>query len=103
MRRPHALSVAAGLLLGLWAAACRSDASPGANSGTASSPKTSVTSTSPKPSPSEMPPKEITAEDFDPNNFDDPTNIDNEWFPLRPGAQLVYEGHTVEDGERLTH
>lgn len=35
--------------------------------------------------------------------FSDPTNIDNRWFPLRPGAQYVYEGATEEDGERKAH
>lgn len=40
---------------------------------------------------------------FDPNNFDDPTTIDNEWFPLKPGTQFVYEGSTTEDGERVPH
>jgi hypothetical protein len=31
-------------------------------------------------------------------NFDDrSTTIDNEWFPLKPGTRLVYNGTTVED------
>jgi hypothetical protein len=31
-------------------------------------------------------------------NFDGrSTSIDNEWFPLKPGTRLVYEGTTVED------
>ncbi len=43
-------------------------------------------------------------ENFNPNNFDDPTNIDNEWMPLRPGMQLVYEGTTLDDeGELQDH
>jgi hypothetical protein len=50
---------------------------------------------------SESPEKEF--EDFDPNNFDRSTNIDNEWFPLKPGTQFVYEGYTEEDGERIPH
>ncbi len=41
--------------------------------------------------------------DFDPTNFGDPTNIDNEWFPLQPGTQWVFEGFTVEDDESLPH
>jgi hypothetical protein len=42
--------------------------------------------------------------DFDPDNFDDPTTIDNEWFPLIPGTQFVYEGFTVdENGEEIPH
>ena len=29
---------------------------------------------------------------FDPNNFINPTTIDNRWFPLIPGTQLILEG-----------
>src|SRR3984893_8355853 len=38
-------------------------------------------------------------EDFDLNNFDRSSNIDNKWFPLRPGTQLVHEGFAEEDGD----
>jgi hypothetical protein len=42
--------------------------------------------------------------DFDPDNFDNPTRIDNKWFPLKPGTQFVYEGFTVdENGEEIPH
>ena len=30
--------------------------------------------------------------DFDPNNFSNPTEIDNEWSPLVPGTQMILEG-----------
>jgi hypothetical protein len=46
---------------------------------------------------------EIVAKDFDRKNFDHSTVIDNEWFPLRPGIQLVTEGSTLEDGRRVPH
>ncbi|MGW8143331.1 MAG: hypothetical protein ACWGN2_02995 [Anaerolineales bacterium] len=42
-------------------------------------------------------------EDFDPSAFDNPTIIDNEWLPMVPGTQLIYEGVTVEDGEEIPH
>jgi len=42
-------------------------------------------------------------EDFNPNNFDDPTNIDNRWLPLIPGMQYIYEGVTEEGGEISEH
>ena len=42
-------------------------------------------------------------EDFDPTSFDSPTTIDNEWLPLLPGTQWIYEGVTVEDDEELPH
>jgi len=36
---------------------------------------------------------------FDPKNFDrSSTTIDNEWWPLKPGTQLTWEGHAI-DGE----
>jgi hypothetical protein len=64
--------------------------------------------------PIEMPPEaasssEISEVDFtdladlDPNNFDEPTNINNEWFPLQPGNQWSMKGFTVEDGEEIPH
>jgi len=42
-------------------------------------------------------------EDFDPANFEAPTNIDNPWLPLQPGTQWAYEGFTIEDGEEIPH
>lgn len=42
--------------------------------------------------------------DFDPANFTNPTKVDNQWFPLQPGTQYVYEGITVEDdGTTVPH
>jgi hypothetical protein len=35
--------------------------------------------------------------------FGHSTTIDNRWFPLKPGTQFIYEGHTIEDGERIAH
>ena len=42
-------------------------------------------------------------EDFDAKDFTHPTNIDNEWLPLKPGRQWVLEGTTTEKGETLSH
>jgi len=43
-------------------------------------------------------------EDFDLNNFDEHSiNINNEWSPLIPGTQWVYEGTTKEDGKEIAH
>ncbi len=36
-------------------------------------------------------------EDFNAANFDTSTTIDNQWFPLKPGMQFVYEGITNTD------
>jgi hypothetical protein len=40
---------------------------------------------------------------FDPHNFDDSTNIDNEWLPMKPGTKWVFDGATIEDGEFIPH
>jgi hypothetical protein len=42
----------------------------------------------------------ITAADFEPTNFADAPTVDNRWFPLEPGTQLVWEGRALE-GEEL--
>lgn len=42
-------------------------------------------------------------EDFEAASFSDPTNIDNQWFPLIPGTRWVLEGATEEDGESTPH
>jgi hypothetical protein len=42
-------------------------------------------------------------EDFDPSNFDNPTQIDNEWWPLEPGTEFIYEGFDLVDGEETPH
>lgn len=41
--------------------------------------------------------------EFLPENFDSPTVIDNEWWPLTPGMQFVYEGTSIEDDETFDH
>jgi hypothetical protein len=35
--------------------------------------------------------------DFDANNFDSSTVIDNEWAPMKPGTKWAYEGTAVND------
>ena len=42
-------------------------------------------------------------EDFDPKNFDNPTNIDNEWMTLKPGMRYVYAGTTIEEDIPIPH
>ena len=41
--------------------------------------------------------------ELDVNNFGRSTVIDNEWLPMRPGTQWVFEGTTDEDGELIPH
>jgi hypothetical protein len=45
---------------------------------------------------------EIEYEDFDPTNFDHPTDINNIWLSLKPGTYWAYEGTAVEDGGTLS-
>ena len=49
------------------------------------------------------PPEEMQASSYDRNNFDNSTRIDNRWFPLRPGTQLVFRGTTIEGKETIPH
>jgi hypothetical protein len=42
-------------------------------------------------------------EDFDPKNFENSATIDNEWWPLKPGTEFVYDGFVVEAGEKIPH
>jgi hypothetical protein len=44
----------------------------------------------------------ISAKDFDRGNFDDSTRVNNEWFPLEPGAHSVFEGSAIDDGEHIS-
>jgi hypothetical protein len=41
--------------------------------------------------------------EFDPANFSTPTTIDNPFFPLAPGTQIVLEGEANRGGGQLTH
>jgi hypothetical protein len=47
--------------------------------------------------------EEKNFEDFDARNFDRPTVVDNEFFPLKPGTQYVWEGTTVDGDEKENH
>jgi hypothetical protein len=42
-------------------------------------------------------------EDFNRGHFDQPTNIDNQWFPLKPGTRYTWEGTTVDGQEMDQH
>ena len=45
----------------------------------------------------------VRAKDFGLGNFSKPATVDNEWFPLRPGTQLVFRGSTTEGKESVLH
>lgn len=42
----------------------------------------------------------VTEKDFDHRKFANPLEVDNRWFPLRPGAELTFQGSAIEDGRR---
>jgi hypothetical protein len=87
MRHVRVFSAAVTVLFVLLASACEP----------ASSPRATIASTT------TITKKAANAEDFDRNRFSDPTNIHNQWFPLRPGKQWVYEGFAIVDGKREPH
>ena len=115
MFRLRAFLMAATLLLMLLASACASSSAPAAIA--TMSPTTSPTASPTSPAPVEATTAGETApeantvgeppdhrfEDFDPNNFDDSASIDNEWLPLQPGTQWVFEGFTIEAGLTIPH
>ncbi len=100
MRRLHLVSLAAVWLLMMAVVACAGAPTPAAPT----SPPTSAPSPTQSESISdETEDLEKPYEDFDPDNFDDPTTIDNEWLPMRPGMQHIFEGVTEEAGLTIPH
>src|SRR5215211_827960 len=87
MRRLRLVDAAGTLLLVLFASACAEVTAP-ETTGASSTPTTATA-------------KVVTAADFDSARFADPTTIDNQWFPLKPGMQLTYEGSALDGGEKI--
>ena len=47
-------------------------------------------------------PAEVTsARDYDPSAFGNATVVDNAYFPMAPGTRWTWEGHAIDDGERI--
>ncbi|HLO33000.1 MAG TPA: hypothetical protein VK249_27895 [Anaerolineales bacterium] len=40
-------------------------------------------------------------QDFDPKNFTNPTVIDNQWAPMKPGTYWAYEGTALDEGNTV--
>jgi hypothetical protein len=55
------------------------------------------------PAVDEIGPKQVTHRDFDSDNFDTSTKIDNKWYPLAPGTQFILEGRSNRGHGRLPH
>jgi hypothetical protein len=50
-----------------------------------------------------QPAKQVTEKDYDPTAFAASPRIDNRWFPLAPGTQLVYTGTIIAEGKKVEH
>ena len=55
----------------------------------------------PTQEPAEDP--EFALPDFESAKFDNPTSINNKYFPLTPGTEAFYEGFTEEGGRQIPH
>ena len=86
-RRIHLASIA--LLLVFWASACAETNSESGTDTATDRIQSEHLST-------------VGAKDFERSNFDNPTTVDNKWFPLKPGAHSVFEGSAIDDGERIS-
>jgi hypothetical protein len=49
------------------------------------------------------PPVEIRAKDYEPSRFGSSLRVNNAWYPLRPGTQLVFRGTTEEGKKKIPH
>ena len=89
--RPHRISslATAALLLVFWASACAGTNSQSGTDGARDRIHSEHLST-------------VSANDFDPTNFDDSTTVDNKWMPLEPGEHSVFEGSAIDDGEHIS-
>jgi len=47
--------------------------------------------------------RQATLRDFDPRRFTHSTRVDNEWSPLPPGTEFVFEGRSNRGRGRLPH
>jgi hypothetical protein len=82
MRRLCVFPVLATLLLALLAAACRTERPQLAR-------------------PAGSTKKMVTEKDFDHRKFANPLQVDNRWWPLQPGAEMVYEGTAIDGDQRI--
>lgn len=108
--RPIPGLLAVGFSTVLAAASCASAIGPAPSAATASASgsvlsATAVPTSAPTPEPTVTPePTESLTEMFRRDSFNEPTTVDNTWFPLIPGTRLTFEGATIGDeGERIPH
>jgi hypothetical protein len=94
MRRRFVVSVAAASLLAISASACSGeDTASGNESGATTSEATPA---------SQISWDSLSADDFDRSLFDETSaTLDNEWLSLDVGERFIWNGSTVEEGERI--
>jgi hypothetical protein len=54
------------------------------------------------PSPSGTTGRPPSDQDFDPANFSHPTQVTNPYLPMRPGTQMLWKGHAIDDGAKVS-
>jgi hypothetical protein len=106
MRQFQIFSLSLTLLLLITASACGSTApatsqAPGPNVPVSAATEASEVDTAPTQEPTVDP--EFALEDLDSATFDNPTEINNKYFPMTPGTEYVYEGFTAEAGASIPH
>jgi hypothetical protein len=94
MRRIHLFLPAVALLL-FATAACGDDAASTEDNG--NQPTVEATA---EPTTVVTEPEHI---EFDAANFSDSATIDNEWMPMAPGTQWVFDGYTQKRNDRTPH
>jgi hypothetical protein len=103
MRRHPRAHVSTALAAAVFVVVATSACS-GASNTSANGSITSASASSPAPIPSTTAADvEKVTEDLDRSRFAHPTVVDNRWFPLEPGTQLVFTGSSLVDGERVPH
>ncbi|HJS18721.1 MAG TPA: hypothetical protein VJ785_08225 [Anaerolineales bacterium] len=106
MRHYHFTSLSVTFLLLIAASACGSipPTNPTASAPAAQAPTVTqapkVETTSPDESAADP---EFALEDIETATFDNPTDINNKWFPIIPGTEYVYDGFTEEGGKKIPH
>ena len=103
MRRFHVNAVTIAIILIITASACGgpAPATPMVVVPTRSVPTSTPVETVPTVEPTADP--EFALPDIETASFDRPTEIDNKYFPLKPGTEYIYNGFTEEGDNKIPH
>lgn len=105
MRQHPIISLSIALLLLLTVSACGGQvpATPQASDPTQSVPTATEPPETVEPTTEPTKDPEFALADLSSATFDNPTEINNKYFPLEPGRQYVYEGFTKEGENQIPH